>query len=244
MIITFVNANEHLEKSILAVNLTAFHARNEGKVLLIDADTYKHSFLWSVRRSNAGMKLKVPVLPIINESLYSELERLSSYYRDVVIDTGEVDAVETKTALVAARVAVIPVCAGQDALQHAEKLIDCIESAVRFNPTLRTLVALMRPAHGASDQGFAAALAFAGRIPSAQVANTIIHDRMSIHKAFDHGLAGFEYQAVDESATAEWERLYEEVLTARGGRLTNHSQRHSARAMVRRWHGSGLQRSR
>jgi hypothetical protein len=73
MIVTILGENNHVGKSILAINLAALRAHHSGKVLLIDSDSHKCPFIWSVRRGNAGMKLKVPVLPILGNSLYSPL---------------------------------------------------------------------------------------------------------------------------------------------------------------------------
>lgn len=202
-----------MRKSILAINLAALRARDGCKVLLIDADARKNAFLWSIRRSNAGMKLKVPVLPIISEYLYTALQNYGSLYRNVVIDAGEAGSVDMKAALVAARTAIIPMRLDGRNLKSEEKLIKWIETAKPFNPTLRTLVVMSRASDHTSVQDCAAAQTFAGRIPTGAVAHTIIHDSSSIHSAFDHGLSAFECQASDASATAEMERLYHEVYS-------------------------------
>jgi cellulose biosynthesis protein BcsQ len=211
MIVTILGENNRVGKSILAINLAALRAHHGGKVLLIDGDSHKCPFIWSVRRDNAGMKLKVPVLPVLGNSLYSELEHIGPRYRDIVIDAGKADFVDTKTALVAAKTAIIPIQPRQGDLKSEERLIKCIETAKLFNPCLRTLVVITQALDSASVQDHAAARAFVEKIPSATVANTIIHDFTSIDNAFKRGLSVLEYQPSDEAATTEMERLYQEI---------------------------------
>ena len=47
---------------------------------------------------------------------------------------------------------------------------------------------------------------------TATVADTVIHDCVGVRDAFNHGLAAFESQLVDERTITEMERLCQEVV--------------------------------
>jgi chromosome partitioning protein len=245
MIVTIVSGRDRPGKFVLAINLAALRARDGCRVLLIDADAHKNAFIWSIRRSNAGMKLKVPVFPLIDGNLYAALQDYGRSYRDVVIDAGEAGSVDMKTALVAAHIAIIPIRPGESDLKIEEGLIKCIETAKPFNPTLRALVVITRASDHTSVQDGTAAQTFAGRISYATGANTVIHDCSSIHGAFEHGLSIFEYQASEASATGEMERLYQEVFSVYGSRSKIAAGIDAVGAIWGRLRGSGdLQRHR
>lgn len=56
MVVTLMSGINEVGKSILAINLATLRMREHSKVLVIDADLQKHTFLWSIRRCSGGVK--------------------------------------------------------------------------------------------------------------------------------------------------------------------------------------------
>lgn len=215
MIITVFSGNGCIEKSMLAVNLAALRAHSRHNVLLIDADTRKYSFLWSVRRGSGGAPtLHLPVLPVVNVSLHAELEHLPARCEDIIIDAGGTDEADTWTALIAASVVVIPVGMQAEDNDSEDRTIALLEKARIFNPRLRIVVVMLQPQHTELSHPQRAARKWIDRIPKASIGATLIHDRSSICAAFRKGLTIFEVQPSDELAMAEMESLGREVYGA------------------------------
>lgn len=212
MIITVFSGDSRIEKSILAANLAALRAQDHRYVLLIDADKQKHIFVWCVQRGNSiASKLHLPVLPVVDASLYSELERFDSRCQDIVIDAGIMDEADTQTALIAARTVVVPVCAQSKDEGAANTIVASIERAKMFNPQLRVLLVVLdgQNAMLSNGEGIARSLAF--RLPSSTIADTVMHDNANVQAAFRQGLTLFEAQPADKLAIAELQNLGREV---------------------------------
>lgn len=207
-------ANEHVGsgKSIIADNLAALCAQAGRNVLLVDNASQRKSFLWSVERRVAGIVPKVPVLAISGKGLQPELENLSLRYKDIVIDTEGRDSLGSRSALIAARVVVIPIRARRVDLERQETLIKRIETARLFNPRLRVLVVISRADHHISIEALNAVKAFVSRIPSAVLIETIIHEEVALCKAFDEGRAISECKSADNPAVTEMQSIYREVF--------------------------------
>jgi cellulose biosynthesis protein BcsQ len=216
MIITILSETDRVGKSILAVNLAALRVRDGGKVLLIDADSDRNLSAWGTRRANAVTRLRMPFRAVGRSGLYSELQGRSARYGDIVIDAGDIDAFNAKCALVAAKLAIIPIQINAGELAGQERLIKGIERAKLFNPCLRTLLVITRAPEVMSTQDLATAEAFARRLPSARLANTIVHDFNSFYDAFSQGISVVESQVPDASATMETEKLCGEIYQANG----------------------------
>lgn len=212
MIIAIANENDGAEKSILASSLAALRAVAGRKVLLIDADPCKLSLTWSSKRDAAGVRPKVSACAISGKGLQPELENLIPRYDDIVIDTEGRDCLASRSALVAARIIIIPVRTGQIDPANQKKLIKRLETARIFNPGLRVLFVINRMHTSPSMEDFVAARAFAAKIMSATLADTVIQERTALHEAFDRGLCISEYRPIDEHAIAGMIDFYREVF--------------------------------
>jgi chromosome partitioning protein len=212
MIIAIANENDGAEKSILASSLAALRALASRKVLLIDADPCKLSLTWSSKRDDAGVRPKVSACAISGKGLQPELENLIPRYDDIVIDTEARDCLASRSALVAARIVIIPVRAGQIDQANQQKLIKRLETARIFNPRLRVLFVITCAHTSPSMEDFVAARAFAAKIALAKLADTVIHERTALHEAFDRGRCISEYKPIDEHAIAGMTYFYREVF--------------------------------
>jgi chromosome partitioning protein len=181
-------------------------------VLLVDADTQKHIFVWRVQRgTRVASKLHLPVLPVVDASLYSELERLDSLCQDIVIDAGIMDEADTQTALIAARTVVVPICGQPQDEGAANTIVKSIERARMFNPQLRVLFVVLNGQDSVPVNSGGIVASLTARLPSSTIASTVVHDNVNLHAAFQQGLTIFEAQPADKLAATELESLGREV---------------------------------
>ncbi|MGZ3159599.1 MAG: AAA family ATPase, partial [Burkholderiaceae bacterium] len=139
MIIVIATENGGIEKSILSNNMATLRAMDGRKVLLIDGDQQKNSYAWGRTRHEADIKPSVTTLSISAKGLQPELENLTPHYNDIVIDAEGRDCMASRSALIMAKTAIIPI--RPDLLDQAceEKLIARLATARLFNPCLRVL---------------------------------------------------------------------------------------------------------
>jgi chromosome partitioning protein len=220
MVITFFSEDDSAKRSILAVNLAVLYALNHRKVLLIDATQPGYSLGWSMHRDAAGAKSNVVVHGV--EGLQSDLEDPVSYcrahYRDIIIDADGADSSIADSALVATDVLVIPVRTCQEDLQKQEILIQRIEDLRLFNPALRVLVVDVKAFSAFSESMESrrdSAAGFSRKVPTATLADVVIHEWIDDRRIFEQGLSVFECDLPNQLAVAEIKGLYQEVLKIR-----------------------------
>jgi chromosome partitioning protein len=120
MIIAIANPSGGQARTSVASHLAQLRARRGCRVKLLDVDA--------------------PGVPgaVNGRTLPDELESLRHRYHDIVIDTGGDDTFESRAALIAARLVVVPVAPGQPGQQQ---LANRLDTARMFNPGLRVLYA-------------------------------------------------------------------------------------------------------
>jgi chromosome partitioning protein len=154
MIVTFTSEGGVAEQRALAHRLAARRARSARRVLFVEgapqfgAPPASPNLVWHC---------------VGAQGLSQELENLMLRFPDIVIDAEGRDGLGSRSALIAARVAVVPIAADHcDALART-RLVQRLETARLFNPALRVL--FVTPALA----GQAALLADAARQLQAQV---------------------------------------------------------------------------
>lgn len=95
-------------KTTLATNLAYMRAAAGKKLLLVDADEQKSASTWCDQR--IGMSIPTPwtTIQLSGMYLYSEIERLSKSYDDIILDTGGRDTTSQRSALSVADVFLMP----------------------------------------------------------------------------------------------------------------------------------------
>jgi chromosome partitioning protein len=114
MIIAIANQDGAPEQALVASQLAQLRVRSGCKVKLLDANT------------------------ATGRTLPDQLESLRRRYYDIVIDTGGHDMLESRAALIAAGLVVVPFAPGQSSRQLLTTRLD---TARMFNPGLRVLYA-------------------------------------------------------------------------------------------------------
>ena len=158
MIVAIANQDGGSGKTVIANHLAQLRIRSGRKVMLVDA----------ARAATAG-------------KLVTDLELLRARYNDIVIDTEGRDTAASRAALIAARLAIVPidvpVTPQQVDLASQYKLIARLNTARMFNPGLRVLFVLV--ADHPTDEECAAVRAYTARVMSATLASTVIHGEAS-----------------------------------------------------------------
>lgn len=165
MIIAITDERGGMEKSIVAGRLAASRALAGHKVLLLDADPRQAALAQAgnLRVGGSGSSVTAPRLmarAISPKGVLPELEHLVHCYHDIVIDSEGRDSMGSRSALIAARVLVVPLDGALDASAQAS-LARRIAHARSINPQLRVLLA--------TDTQMAAVHALAAQIPAARV---------------------------------------------------------------------------
>ncbi|HJW56812.1 MAG TPA: hypothetical protein VJ577_16210 [Burkholderiaceae bacterium] len=216
MITTIFSGNSRIEKSILAVNLAAWRFRQGHRVLVLDADAQRHAFLWSVRRGGPQTLQHLTVAPVLDRSLYAELEKVNTSCQDLVIDVGSLDDADTRTVLGAAKMVVVPLCAQAPDKQAEAYATAFLERAQLFNPLLRVVLVVIDSQGVDTADACASAHAMARRLRSTLVAQTLLHDSAAIRGAFRKGQTIVEAQNECPGAFAELKALGIEVFGETG----------------------------
>jgi chromosome partitioning protein len=113
-------------KTTIAVNI-AYEENKDKKTLLVDADPQGTSASWHGWRKEQN--LEVCKLYQLKGDLYDPLLDQSELYDLIVVDSGGVDSVELRSALLACDVFVCPVRPGQFDIETLGKMNDVVEKA-------------------------------------------------------------------------------------------------------------------
>ncbi|WP_256078157.1 cobyrinic acid ac-diamide synthase [Massilia sp. YIM B04103] len=203
MIIAIAGQNPGSAKDIVASSLALLRARSGRKVLLLDTDPRQACAALSceqagaVPASRAAKPARLAARAIHGRALQDELEILRCRYNDIVIDTEGRDTAESRAALIAARIAVVPVAPDQVDLATQYKLIARLNSARMFNPGLRVLFVVLGGQSDPDSVQMAAVRAYVSRVMAANLSGTVIH-----------------LPAQGEHAEAEMAALYQEVFAS------------------------------
>jgi chromosome partitioning protein len=212
MIITVANEKGGQEKSLLAKNLAALRAMAGHKVLLVDGDPRQYSLAWCNHRTAATIAPKIDARAICGKGMHPELENLCLRYNDIVIDSEDRDCLGSRSALIAARIAIIPIHPENMDASSQEKLIHRIDTARLFNPVLQVIFVIVDVMDDPSILSLNTIRSFVSRIPAATLASTILHEPNALHDALEKGLSYCECIPFDARAIAEMRNLYDEVF--------------------------------
>ncbi|MFZ6655126.1 cobyrinic acid ac-diamide synthase [Undibacterium sp. TJN19] len=216
MIITIANGSGGSAKSILTDNLAALRALAGHKVIVLDNDPGHTSLSWSSERRLHGHCPPVAARSISGKGLQPELENLSCHYHDILIDTESRDCMGSRSALLAAHVALIAIDLENLAQFNEAVLINRIQIARQTNPDLRILVVMTSTEKFPASMDKARIQNFVQQIPAAQLFPGLLHSTAALHCAFQGGLSVSEYLPADHAAISEMQDLFSEVFAIPG----------------------------
>lgn len=131
-------------KTTVAVNVAAELKRLGESVLIVDADPQLSATAWGERAEREGFE--TPPIVHMGKRLHRDLKRVANGHDHVVIDTpGRLGPV-TRSALIAADIAIIiarPTPMDLDALSQTFELLDEVASALDYEPEARVLISQM-----------------------------------------------------------------------------------------------------
>ncbi|NNG25386.1 hypothetical protein [Telluria aromaticivorans] len=209
MIVTIASTQGQSLASRLAANLAVLRARSGRKICLIDADPRSSAYGWSCERSAAGQGPSVPARKLAGRLLPHEIESLASAYSDFLINTGERDTQESRSALIAARMVIVPVETGQANLESQYALIARLNFARMSNPCLKVLFVVVAGSKPPTGPELATVRRYVAHVMSASLAATMIHDPRS-HE-YGSGRCVCDAETCDPDAAAEMHALYREI---------------------------------
>jgi chromosome partitioning protein len=193
-------------KTTLAMNLAAGLARR-GTCSVVDADPQGSAALWA----RAAVPPRFPVAVVAAaDGLDAGLERLRADCHFVVVDCPPVtDAVQTRDALAAAHVLLIPVLPSPMDLWATARIETMVEAARKRNPGLKArLVVNQVEAHNAMSRALGTAL---GELTVPALRRGLTR-RAAYRTAALEGASVYEFGGRGRQATAEVKALIEEVL--------------------------------
>jgi chromosome partitioning protein len=208
MIVTIVHAALPAAGAQLAANLALLRGRGGRQVLLLDASPERMCARWSLDRARSRLRPTVTTVAVSGGGFADALERLAARHDDVVICTDGADSPECRRALIAARVALVPL-APEHVDAAGRDLAARLGNARMFNPGLRLLFVTAGGERDPAPAARAALRAFADRVPAAGIAATTVHLPALQWGADVPGRCASD---IDGSAgAAEMAALYEEV---------------------------------
>lgn len=216
MIITIANQKGGSGKSTIAINL-AIKLLEYGNVLVMDTDTQKsiESFTNTRESREDNSSLKHFTLSNRTGDITQSLKQSLEIYQNIVIDTGGIDSIESRKAMLYADLLIIPTIPSAldfdvllTMLSRAKEMKDINEKLSIFlvmnkispNPFLAKEIADLNEAIATiqeNNQTF-------------KLLNSILYDRISYKRSIGDGLSVLEY--TDKKAKQEFEKLFKEIL--------------------------------
>ena len=197
-------------KSSTCVNLAAGLVKLGETVALVDADPQGSISDWAAVRAESA-KMPFSVVAAARKTIHRDADDLQGDRAHLVVDTPAKIAAITVSAMSAADLILIPVSTSAYDLWGCEQTLQKIDEVKALYPEIIVKLMISRAKVGTSivKELTAALRDLDSELPSADLLNTVIHNRVSVaHTA--NGLT--IYETADEKAKAEYSDLAREIL--------------------------------
>ncbi|MDA8028550.1 MAG: AAA family ATPase [Nitrospiraceae bacterium] len=206
MILVIANQKGGCGKTTTAVNLAGTFAQRGMDVLLVDSDPQGSAMKW---RGLASGTFPVGVIALPMPVLDQEIPKLAKKYDLVVIDTPPGMETITRSALVVADLAIIPLQPSPLDLWSGTDIVGLVRKAQQLNPGLKTRLLLNRKIHGTrlSRESVEALKEF-----PFPLFETAIHQRIALAEAVTAGKTITDFYP-DGPSSSEYRALMEEIVS-------------------------------
>jgi chromosome partitioning protein len=195
-------------KSTIALNLATCLHRAGHRALVIDTDPQGTCRTWAAKAADSEQD-GPPVVAMDSKSLRRDLERVSHGFGVAVIDCPPRMGAETRAAMLASDLVVMPVIPGAADVWALQETIAVLEEARQFRDELRAVIVLNR-----ADRTTLAKLAMqALEDLDVRVLDATLRNRVAYGEATLAGLGVVDY-APDSDAAFEVRRFAKAVLAA------------------------------
>ncbi|MCL4486370.1 MAG: AAA family ATPase [Nitrospirae bacterium] len=205
MILVIANQKGGCGKTTTAVNLAGAFAKRGMDVLLVDADPQGSAMKW---RGLASGTFPVGVIALPMPVLDQEIPKMAKKYDLVVVDTPPGMETITRSALVVADLAIIPLQPSPLDLWSGTDIVGLIRRAQQLNPGLVTRLLLNRKIQGTrlSRESVDALKEF-----PFPLFKTAIHQRIALAEAVTAGKTITDFYP-DGPSSSEFRALVEEIV--------------------------------
>ena len=167
MIVTVAGHRGAACHAAFASMLAQLRAEDGRKVLLLDADP--------AHAQQPAAASRVPTRVLAERRLQDEIEDLVPRYQDIMIDIDLGAARESRPALIAAALALVPLEPGHADVDADYGLVARINSARMFNPGLRVIFVVVDGSGHPSPEQMGALRNLVAHVMAARLAATVIH---------------------------------------------------------------------
>jgi chromosome partitioning protein len=203
-VIAILNQKGGVGKTTLAVHLATALARNNRRVLLLDADPQGSALDWAAARHGDPL---FPVVGLPKSSIHKELPALATNYEIVIIDGPPRVYDVARSAIMASDLVLVPVQPSPYDVWAAKEIIDLLNEAAVYKPALQKAFVINRKiVNTAIGRDVADALS-AYPIP---VLETSVCQRVAFAESATQGLTVYELDP-EMLAAQEMNALAEEV---------------------------------
>ena len=205
MIIAVLNQKGGVGKTTLTVHIAAALAMQGARVLLVDADPQGSARDWAAARESVPL---FPVVGLDRPTIHRDLPQIAKDYDHVIIDGAPRMTDLTRSAMLAARLVLIPVQPSPYDVWACAEVVDILKEASVFTEKMKSVFVINRKiANTAIGRDIADALA-TYELP---VLKTTIAQRIAFADAATSGSTVLETEP-QSLAAREIEALVREVL--------------------------------
>ncbi|WP_426114644.1 hypothetical protein [Massilia sp. PWRC2] len=209
MIVAIASTKTGRGHCALAANLAVLRTRSGSRMCLLDIDPARSAYRWGCARSEEGQGPAMAALALPARVATGGIDQIASRYSDLLIHTGACASHDCRSALLSARVVVVPLAPADYDLDANYSLIADLNGARMFNPSLKALFVILADVGEPTALELARARLYVAQVMSATLANTVLH--WPDANEYGHGRCVCDAETCDPDAAAELHALYREV---------------------------------